>query len=122
MSKPETIRIDETEYVRKDSIQPVLSLEENRRDNPNWPWVLGRRYMIRTVTFHDHGELVGVTDQELVLRKAAWIADSGRWWNFITGKAKPNEVEPFHPDRLVIIGRGSVIDACQLDELFGDQK
>jgi hypothetical protein len=122
MSKPDTIRIDDVEYVRKDATTDLQPIEQQRKDNPDWPWKLGQKYMIRTVTFHDHGVLVGVTEHELVLQKAAWIADSGRWWNFITGKTKPNEVEPFHPDRLVIIGRGAVIDATQLDELFGEQK
>jgi hypothetical protein len=122
MSKPETIRIDDVEYIRKDAATDLQPIEQQRKDNPDWPWKLGQKYMIRTVTFHDCGVLVGVTDNELVLQKAAWVADSGRWWNFITGKSKPNEVEPFHPDRLVIIGRGAIIDATQLDVLYGDQK
>jgi hypothetical protein len=122
MSEPTTIKINEVEFVRKDSLVNVQSIEEDQKDNPHWPWKIGQKYMIRTVTFHDCGLLVGVTDKELVLQKAAWVADSGRWWNFITGKSKPNEVEPFHPDRLVIIGRGAIIDATQLDELYGDQK
>ena len=115
----EELTVDGVEYVRKDK---VICNEQDRKENPHWPWVIGAKYMIRTVTMHDHGILVGVTDQELVLQKAAWIPDSGRWWDFITGKSKPSEVEPFHPDTLVIIGRGAIIDACQLDELFGEQK
>jgi len=123
MTKPVTLKIDEVEYVRKDSIQPEpKSLDEQRASNPHWPWELGKKYSIRTVTMHDHGTLVGVTDKELVLQKAAWIADSGRWWNFITGKAKPSEVEPFDERRLVIVGRGALIDAQELDDQFGEQK
>ena len=123
MSKPEMIRIDDVEYVRKDSISPPpKSIEEQRASNPHWPWELGKAYSIRTVTMHDHGTLVGVTEHELVLEKAAWIADSGRWWNYITGKSQPSEVEPFAADELVIIGRGSVIDAQQIQGHFGEQK
>lgn len=100
----------------------TLSLEEQQKTNPHWPWELGKKYMIRTVTMHDHGTLIGVTQQELVLTQAAWIADSGRWWNFITGRTKPNEVEPFAPDKILIIGRGAVIDAQELNSSFGEQK
>lgn len=123
MTKPETIKIDEVEYVRKDSLaSPPKSLEEQRAANPHWPWELGKAYSIRTVTMHDHGTLVGVTEHELVLTKAAWIADSGRWWNYITGKSKPIEVEPFDANALVIVGRGAVIDAQVLPSHFGEQK
>lgn len=121
MSAPETLKIDDVEYVRKDS-QECLSVKEQRESNSTWPWKIGAKYCIRTVTMIDHGTLVGVTEHELVLQKAAWIPDTGRWWNFITKRSKPTEVEPFHPDNLVIIGRGSLIDATQLDDFFGDQK
>ena len=117
------IVVDGIEYIRKDSLEsPPKSLEEQRAENPHWPWELGKKYSIRTVTMHDHGTLVGVTEHELVLLKAAWIPDSGRWWNYITGRAKPPEVEPFHPEKYVIVGRGALIDAQELDSEFGDQK
>lgn len=118
----EEITVDNVEYIRKDSIKSQLLSEEDYENNPHWPWIIGAAYMIRTVTFHDHGTIVGVTAQEIVLKKAAWIPDSGRWWNFITGKAKPNEVEPFAEESLVIIGRGAIVDATQLTDSFGVQK
>ena len=121
MSEPNTIKINEVEYVRKDGTADLRPIEEQQKSNPHWPWELGKKYMIRTVTMHDHGTLVGVTDHELVLSQAAWIADSGRWYDFLT-KKRPSEVEPFPQDRLVIIGRGAIIDAVQLDEQFKEQK
>lgn len=71
------------------------------------PWVIGQAYHIRTVTHYWTGMLVSVTEQELVLEDAAWIADTGRFANFFTDG--PKEVEPV--DGPVIIGRGAVIDA-----------
>jgi hypothetical protein len=121
MSK-DIVVTDDRELVHKSSLCDEKEIEGQQKNNPNWPWKIGAKYMIRTVTMNDHGVLVGVTDKELVLQKAAWIADSGRWWNFITGKSKPVEVEPFNPDNLVIIGRGALIDATQLDDFFGEQK
>src|SRR6185369_836883 len=67
------------------------------------PWIIGKAYLIRTVTMIDTGVLVAVTPTELVLEEAAWIADTGRFSDAIA-KAEFDEVEPF-PDGPVIIGR-----------------
>ena len=56
------------------------------------------------------GKLVDVTNQELVLEDAAWIADTGRFSECLA-KGTFNEIEPF-PNK-IIIGRGSVIDATE---------
>lgn len=75
----------------------------------NHPYEIGKNYFIRTVTYHLTGRLIRVTSKELVLEEAAWIADDGRFYDALkTGKL--NEIEPF-PNQ-VIVGRGSLIDAC----------
>ena len=74
------------------------------------PWKVGEKYFIRTVTHHYSGLLVAVYPKELVLEKAAWIADDGRFMDCIR-YGKLNEVEPFNKDDEVIIGRGAVLDA-----------
>ena len=73
------------------------------------PYEVGASYFIRTVTFHLTGRLVEVTEQELVIEDAAWIADDGRFADALKTGAF-SEVEPY-PDGKVIIGRGSLIDA-----------
>ena len=75
----------------------------------NAGWVIGQNYLIRTVTMIDTGRLVAISDHELVLEDAAWIADTGRFYDALKS-LKFNEIEPF-PDGIVIIGRGSIIDA-----------
>ncbi len=84
------------------------------------PWEIGANYLIRTVTMFNTGRLVAVTDQELVLEDAAWIADTGRFANAVK-TAKFSEVEPF-PDGKVIVGRGAVIDAVKITMLPREQK
>ena len=116
MSKPETIKIDEVEYVRKDSIKMV----PNILSSETAPWEIGKNYLIRTVTMIDTGILVAVTPQELVLEEAAWIADTGRFTQAVA-KAEFGEVEPFPAGR-VIIGRGAVIDAVQIVSTPRSQK
>jgi hypothetical protein len=88
--------------------------ELSRVFNPNGetshPYSVGENYLIRTVTMTQVGKLVMVTPQELVLEGAAWIADTGRFYDcFKTGDF--NEVEPF-PAGQVVVGRGAIVDAC----------
>ena len=85
------------------------------------PYEIGEGYFIRTVTHHLTGRLVKVTQQELVIEHAAWIADDGRFMQALeTGDFK--EVEPY-PDGPVIIGRGSIVDARKVQfELPRSQK
>lgn len=72
------------------------------------PWQRGASYLIRTVTMTITGRVVAVYSREIVLECAAWVADTGRFYDALkTGNL--NEVEPM--PGLVIVGRGSVVDA-----------
>ena len=77
---------------------------------PGHPYKIGQAYLIRTVTCYYTGCLISVLPQELVLEKAAWIPDTGRFYDALkTGALK--EVEPI--PGLVIVGRGAVVDAIE---------
>lgn len=68
---------------------------------------IGKSYLFRTVTMHYTGRVAAVTDTDVVLEDAAWIADTGRYSDSLkTGEL--GEVEPY-PDRVVIC-RGAVVD------------
>ncbi len=84
------------------------------------PYRIGANYFIRTVTFHHTGRLVQVTQQELVLEDAAWIADDGRFTEALA-RCEFNEVEMF-PKGRVIIGRASIIDAIEISTIPTSQK
>lgn len=81
-------------------------------ENQDSHWEIGKCYLIRTVTMFDTGRLVAVTDKELVIEDAAWIADTSRFADAVK-KCEFSEVEPF-PDGRVIIGRGAIVDAVQI--------
>lgn len=83
-------------------------------------WEIGKPYLIRTVTMIDTGRLVAVTDKELVLEDAAWVADTGRFAEALK-KAEYSEVEPF-PQGRVIISRGAIIDAVVVSKINTSQK
>ena len=73
----------------------------------NTPFEVGQAYFIRTVTYHLTGEVVKVEGQFLILRKAAWIADSGRFMQAIQDGTL-NEVEPVGE---AIVNLASITDA-----------
>lgn len=72
-------------------------------------WIVGKSYFIRTITMYHLGKLKEINDKELIFEKASWIADSGRFHDFLS-KGILNEVEPFVGD--ILINRDCIIDAC----------
>jgi hypothetical protein len=72
------------------------------------PYVVGQNYFIRTVTHYYTGKLKQIFRDTLVLSEACWIADTGRFYDFLK-EGKANEVEPFQKD--VIIPKDSIVDS-----------
>lgn len=75
------------------------------------PYKIGQAYYIRTVTHHYTGRLDAVTDKELIISDAAWIADSGRWADALESGTL-SEVEPFQAGQ-VIINRSALVDVSE---------
>lgn len=68
-----------------------------------------QKVYIRTVTYHYTGEVLDENDTTIVLTKAAWIADSGRFADAMkTGIF--SEIEPYPDAFEVVINRGSIVD------------
>ncbi len=107
--------IDELTVKQLKEIDQLLKVDS--KDNC---WEIGKNYLIRTVTMYDTGRLVKVTEQELVLEDAAWIADTGKFSETIKS-LNFNEIEPF-PDGKVIIGRGAIIDAIIINSTLRERK
>lgn len=102
----EEIEVNGKTYVPKTSqVQSVIEI-----NGETSPWEIGKNYLIRTVTMIQLGRLVKVTDKELVLADACWVADTGRF-NQALEKGTLNEIEMFQ--RNVIVGRGGIIDATE---------
>jgi hypothetical protein len=71
---------------------------------------VGKAYFIRSVTHHYTGKCVKCTKEWVELEDAAWIADDGRFNEFLkTGNA--NEVEPYVNS--VRIPIGCILDATE---------
>ena len=74
--------------------------------------VVGEKYFIRTVTNYFTGKVVSVTDSDVVLSDAAWIADTGRFADAIS-KGSFSEVEPYKNN--VIVNRKAIIDMTSIE-------
>ncbi len=101
-----------TEDLTLGQIREVQALCGNSGDTPyttkTHSFVLGEKYLIRCVTHFQLGRLKAVTDSDLVLSEASWVADTGRFNECIqTGNISKNE--PFHGD--CIVSRGAIVDA-----------
>lgn len=102
--------VDGVEYIPKSKCKQKIVVPQGDESNPFME--IGTDYFIRTVTHYFTGRLVWVGDKELVLEDVAWIADTGRFNEFVGGKGA-SESEPFQKGATVIIGRGSVIDMTE---------
>lgn len=104
--KVQELTIDGTVYVPKESVTSKV-LEINGEKSV---WEIGKNYLIRTVTTYQLGTLINITEKELVLANASWIADTGRFSEALkTGSLK--EIEIFIMP--IIISRGAVVDATE---------
>ncbi len=71
------------------------------------PIKVGNKVLIRTVTHYHTGKIIEINKDHLVLDKAAWIADTGRFSNAL-GSGTLDEIEPFNGPVAVFIA--AIID------------
>ena len=86
--------------------EPVETLLIDQDKDVKWngddiPFVVGKAYFIRTVTYHILGKVESIKGNFLVLSDACWVADSGRFGKAIKD-GELNEVE-FVGDAIVSI-------------------
>lgn len=96
--------------ISKKALRQLVKLMSPKSDNS--AWIIGSKYFIRTVTMSQVGEVVAVTKQEIVLKNASWIANTGRFSDTLKS-GDFSEIEPF-PQGKVIVGRGAIIDAVEV--------
>lgn len=102
--------LDQLTFGQIKEIQSMISRKE--KNQPKTPFEVGKKYLIRTVTMIQTGEVKEIYPQFLVLKDAAWIADTGRFSESLEDQNKFNEVEPFKND--CIVGIGSIVDATEI--------
>ena len=73
------------------------------------PLKVGNAVFLRTVTNYFTGRIVALSDKEIVIEEAAWVAYTGRFATALE-KGTFDEVEPY-PTGFVSINRDGYIDA-----------
>jgi hypothetical protein len=89
-------------------------------NNKPTPFMVGEAYLIRTLSMTWHGVVTDIIGDFLVLRQAAWIADTGRFTQALEDANNFNEVEP--APNPVIVGIGAIVDATKLKIIQHSQK
>lgn len=103
----------------------IARLFDGRIASPSHSFVLGQQVFIRTVTHYYTGRIVVVTDSDVGLEDAAWIADTGRFADALRDGigVKSGEVEPYPSGVRVFVSRGAIVDFCEhRARLPGSQK
>lgn len=88
----------------------ILKMLLSDEEQSEMPWSVGDKVFLRTVTYHLTGRVKKIVGKFLVLEDAAWIADNGRFMQFIQNGIA-NEVEPVTCQ--VIVNTDSLIDGYE---------
>lgn len=70
---------------------------------------LGENICVRTVTMLYTGRLVAEDDKTLYIDQATWIADSGRYKDFVE-QGMVSECEPYPAELIVRINKDTIVD------------
>lgn len=109
-----TITHDNVQYVSKKEADAEITKAKKGKvkiiDGKAVPFEIGGRYFIRTVTYFATGEVEEIKGEFLVLKDAAWVADTGRFREAIMSGVL-NEVEPVEVP--MFINMASITDAFE---------
>lgn len=111
----EKIELTKEEYEK---VKHLLKIEEKKYASIEE--LVGEIIFIRTVTHYYTGRLMKVSGQFAILEDASWIADTGRFSNFMKGQ--PNESLEVEPMGTTMINIDSIIDISLFQILLTDQK
>lgn len=102
-----TVTLDGVKYVKESDI-PKGKVQIPTGDKSNPFMEIGGEHFVQTVTHYYTGRLIWVGEKELAFEDVCWIADTGRFNEFVKG-GNPNESEPYKQGDKIIIGRGALI-------------
>jgi hypothetical protein len=68
--------------------------------------LVGEWVYTRAIAYTNTGRLVAITPEHYVLMEVSWIANTGRWQDFVKNGVA-DEVEPHPADKLVFVPRSN---------------
>lgn len=84
----------------------------SNQQEPKTMFEVGKKYLVRTVTHIDVGEVIEIKGDYVKLKSAAWIADTGRYHDCLQ-KGVFDEVEPYPDGMEPFFNQTCMIDACE---------
>lgn len=94
MPEPKTLKIDNVEYIRRTDAEAMIKKQVKLKPALQaHPFTVGQFFHLETVTKFFVGTVVAVTDSEIILDGAAWVAHMGRPHAYFKGTA-PTSLEP----------------------------
>ena len=105
-----TIEVNKEKFVSEKDYNELLKKKAGKTvvNGKEIPFVIGGKYFSRTVTYFATGEVESIKGDFLVLKDAAWIADTGRFSDAME-KGILNEVEPISGE--MFLNMASITDA-----------
>ncbi len=98
--------VPETEYLKAKKQKVAVGSSE--------VFEIGKEVFIRTVTYHYTGRIVDVSEGFVFLEDVAWIADSGRFTEFMKEEKETASLESeLYGDRIVKINIGSITEVVE---------
>jgi len=98
------------------SIKELAEILQSKKDVSSPMCVVGKGYLFRTVTMIYTGQVVRECESHFVLRKAAWIADTGRFSESLTS-CEFSEVEPYPENKDITVCKSGMLDICEIENL-----
>ncbi len=89
------------------------------KTNQNHPYKIGACYHVRTVTYATAGKLKAVYEKEMVFEKASWVADTGRFSDYVKDTSKLSENE--HVGE-IIVNRDAIVDVIEVSSVYEKTK
>ena len=91
----------------------IITLFERFLITQENPFIVGKKYLLRTVTHITVGEVDKIIGSFLIMKKSCWVADTGRFADALK-EGTYSEVE-MHPENGCGVNWQSLIDFFELD-------
>jgi len=124
MSKKEIMDLNKLSFQELKKAVEELEKTTNVVRTKEKGWVIGKNYLIRTVTHIQVGRLVDINDKEVLIDNASWVADTGRFSDALLSgleSESDSEIEPFG-DGVVLVGRGAIVDVVEYKHELPDKQ
>jgi len=89
------------------------------KESESHPFKIGANYHVRTVTYATAGKLKAIYEKEMVFENASWVADTGRFSEYVKDTSKLSENEYVGE---IIVNRDAIVDVIEVSSVYEKTK